>query len=203
MAQQSRSTLKGYFQSGDRPTETQFEDLIDSAANLSEDNLITTSNNATTSQSGIVTRSSSSEITTGTQDSKYVTPKGAKLAASTHAPVKSVNGQTGHVNIGNTTDWLGVDFQTGFLPYGGAWQEPRYRMKNGVVYLEGLCKGSNVQGLICMLEPGFWPENQLLFPAITHNNTMARIDIFPSGEVFARTYSATWISLSGISFVVD
>ena len=36
MASQTRSTLKGYFNTGDKPTETQFADLIDSGLNLTD-----------------------------------------------------------------------------------------------------------------------------------------------------------------------
>lgn len=36
MAEQSRTTLKGYFNTGDFPTEAQFADLIDSAATPTE-----------------------------------------------------------------------------------------------------------------------------------------------------------------------
>ena len=34
----SRSTLKGYFNTGDRPTESNFADLIDSTLNLNDSN---------------------------------------------------------------------------------------------------------------------------------------------------------------------
>ena len=33
MAEQGRTTLKGYFETGDKPTQAQFEDLIDSVPN--------------------------------------------------------------------------------------------------------------------------------------------------------------------------
>ncbi len=37
MAQQDRATLKEYFETGDKPTETQFSDSIDSAINITDD----------------------------------------------------------------------------------------------------------------------------------------------------------------------
>lgn len=37
MAQQTRTTLKTYFETGDTPTQAQFEDLIDSCQNISDD----------------------------------------------------------------------------------------------------------------------------------------------------------------------
>lgn len=36
MAEQGRTTLKGYFETGDKPTQSQFEDLIDSVPNTSD-----------------------------------------------------------------------------------------------------------------------------------------------------------------------
>lgn len=39
MALQNRSTLKGYFNTGDIPTESQFADFIDSVKNLAEDDV--------------------------------------------------------------------------------------------------------------------------------------------------------------------
>ena len=41
MATQSRTTLKSYFNTGDRPTEGQFGDLIDSSIHLTEDRATT------------------------------------------------------------------------------------------------------------------------------------------------------------------
>ena len=36
MAKQNRSTLKGYFETGDVPSQVQYADLIDSKVNLSD-----------------------------------------------------------------------------------------------------------------------------------------------------------------------
>ena len=36
MAEQGRTTLKSYFETGDKPTQVQFEDLIDSVPNTSD-----------------------------------------------------------------------------------------------------------------------------------------------------------------------
>lgn len=43
MAAQGRTTLKSYFETGDKPTESQFADLIDSSLNLVDDANIKTS----------------------------------------------------------------------------------------------------------------------------------------------------------------
>ena len=39
MAKQNRTTLKGYFETGDTPSQAQYADLIDSNVNLSENNI--------------------------------------------------------------------------------------------------------------------------------------------------------------------
>ncbi|QEE50658.1 hypothetical protein FUA48_14045 [Flavobacterium alkalisoli] len=74
MATQNKNTLKGYFNTGDRPTEMQFSDVVDSFVHQSED------------------KASTAEITAGTNNAKYVTPAGVKASVETFAPVKTVNG---------------------------------------------------------------------------------------------------------------
>lgn len=76
MPTQSRTTLKGYFNTGDRPTESQFADLIDSALHKTED------------------RATPTDIQDGGDNTKFVTPAGAKAAAIQFAPVKKVNGKS-------------------------------------------------------------------------------------------------------------
>lgn len=194
MAQKNRTTLKSYFETGDKPTESQFEDLIDSMANITEDN-------ATTSQAGIVTRSSTTEVTTGTEDTKFVTPKGAKKAAETHAPVLTVNGQTGNVSVGDDSGWQPAPLTNGFINYGAGWQIARFRRKNGVVYLEGLVKNGSAGAPMFQLPPGFMPSDKLIFSTIG-NNALARINIDSNGDVVAHIHNSQWMSLSGISFVI-
>jgi len=41
MAEQTRTTLKTYFETGDTPTESQFADLIDSVSNITDDGILT------------------------------------------------------------------------------------------------------------------------------------------------------------------
>lgn len=74
MAIQLRNILKSFFNTGDRPTETQFSDVVDSFLHQSED------------------KASTAEVQAGTNNAKYVTPAGAKASVETFAPVKTVNG---------------------------------------------------------------------------------------------------------------
>ncbi len=99
MAQKSRQDLKGYFQAGDRPTESQFSDLIDSFLNRLEDDHVVALPDASTTQKGVSERATLAEVEAGTDGTRYVSSEGAKRAVETHAPVKSVNGQTGNVVV--------------------------------------------------------------------------------------------------------
>ena len=105
MAQQNRQTLKSYFETGDKPTEDEFADLIDSFVNRLEDDYVENLPNASTSQRGIVQQASSSEVNSATNNNKYVTPLGVKNSIENFAPVTSVNGKTGEVvlNIDEST----------------------------------------------------------------------------------------------------
>lgn len=77
MPTQIRTELKSYFNTGDRPTESQFADLIDSSIHKTED------------------LASVAEIQAGTNNTKFVTPAGAKAAVAQFAPGASetVRGQ--------------------------------------------------------------------------------------------------------------
>jgi hypothetical protein len=50
MAQQNRTVLKSYFETGDTPTEAQFIDLIDSLFNITEDSISSQSITSTDGQ---------------------------------------------------------------------------------------------------------------------------------------------------------
>ncbi len=89
MAKKVRSELKSYFESGKRPNQSEFEDLIDSKLNHIDD------------------KASYSEIETGVDNEKFITSLGAKQSVLKHAPVKSVNNtfpdSGGNVIITNVT----------------------------------------------------------------------------------------------------
>lgn len=127
----NRENLKEYFKAGDRPTEGQFGELIDNTVNKIDDKANLTdaslgtddvkyitsktakkavetfaSNSipsASTTTQGKVEIATLSEVQSGTDSERAVTPAGAKRSVETFAPVKSVNGQTGVVNL-ETTD---------------------------------------------------------------------------------------------------
>jgi hypothetical protein len=84
----NRTNLKGYFQAGNKPTQSNFEELIDSVVHKDED------------------RISSSQPIDINNDEKFVTPKVAKMVVDAHA-VRKVNGvapdTSGNVSIANVS----------------------------------------------------------------------------------------------------
>ena len=76
MATQNRTTLKSYFNIGDRPTEDNFSDLVDSSLNSIDD------------------KATEAEAENDTIDSKYLTPKTGRKNVEKFAPVKKVNGKS-------------------------------------------------------------------------------------------------------------
>lgn len=76
----NRADLRNYFQTGDRPTQGQFEELIESVVNITED------------------KATDTEITTGTSNDKFVTVAGAKKSARTSI---TVNGNTANQSTGD------------------------------------------------------------------------------------------------------
>ena len=78
----NRNTLKAYFNPGDRPTDTQFADLIDSTVNVND-------------------KATDIEIDAGTNDDKYVTVRGSRRSARKSITVNGLapNISTGDIQI--------------------------------------------------------------------------------------------------------
>jgi hypothetical protein len=160
---------------------------------------------ASTTVKGIVQRATVADAQAGTNTLLYVTPEGAKTAAQTFAPVKSVNGQTGVVTIPVVQDsgWVNITLVATFTNFGAPNEVARYRKKGGVVYLEGAIKGGAAGGTITTLPVGFRPANTITFIASTSSATPARITIASTGVVTGAAINTTFTSLSGIVFVVE
>jgi hypothetical protein len=76
MATKNRGILKSYFETGKRPIQEEFENLIDSQLNIEED------------------KASEADAQNDQIDHKYLTPKTVKKSIETFAPVKKVNNIT-------------------------------------------------------------------------------------------------------------
>lgn len=109
------------------------------------------------------------------------------------------------------TDWVYPTLQNGWENYNGAsdkYVQARYKMKNGVVYIEGLIRygeSKNDDGLtpIFTLPVGFRPNRQLCFITTSSAATCCnRVDIYPTGAVQSILGDNDYLSLC-ISFVPD
>lgn len=89
MAIKDRTSLKVYFETGKRPVQQEFEDLIDSNLNIIED------------------KASLADASNDSIDDKFLTPKSAKEAVQAFAPVKKVNNilpdVNGNIEVQNIT----------------------------------------------------------------------------------------------------
>lgn len=87
MASQGRTILKSFFQTGDRPTEAQFADLIDSMFNLEDDD-----NSDISGSSGVEVTNASDRtaLRTGTN---FVNPSSA---GDTYYPIMTLNAPSGY-----------------------------------------------------------------------------------------------------------
>ena len=77
------------------------------------------------------------------------------------------------------------------------------KTKEDVVVLRGLVKTGTGGSTICTLPVGYRPTHRLVFQTMTASasETASRIDVFPTGEVYADTASSGWLTLSGIDFL--
>jgi hypothetical protein len=229
-----RSDLKLFFKTGEKPTEGQYEDLIDSVvhkaedkANLAEaadetinDKYITpkTAKRAVethlpasnTTDAGIVRRSSADEVNNGANVNAYVTPSNVVNAIEARAPelapVQSVNNMTGDVviDLGTDSGWQTPALGAGLTAFGGTYQSPRFRNKNGVVYIEGIVKGGTSGGSVTIftLPTDYRPNKTLIFVVQTLGG-ITRLDVTSSGDVKIYNYDSSWSSITGVSFVID
>lgn len=207
--EQTRETLKSYFETGDKPTEQEYQDLIDSCYNKLDDNLNLDLPDASTTSKGVVEQATLAEVENGSDSTRYVTPAGAKRAVETHGLVKSVNGLTGDVviNAGSTEDsgWVEPNLLNGIANVGGNFQVARYRKINNIVYVEGRVNGGddNATNTVFRLPTGFRPTARLSFSVVRAGNRAVRLDVNPNGNVRCFNFSSNWTSICGVSFLID
>ena len=120
----TRDQLKNKFKKGDKPTEVDYADLIDSFVNKSEDSYFTLNDLpiASTTKAGVVKQATLSDVDAGKDKSRYITPEGVKRAINKFtpvAPVTSVNGEVGKIIIPDYTRddtvWENITLSPGVL----------------------------------------------------------------------------------------
>ncbi len=88
------------------------------------------------------------------------------------------------------------------------FQDPRYRVVNNVIYLEGLVRKNAAvsnSDTIMTLPEGYRPQKTRIFSVETENGSM-RVDVNPNGTVLIATgfnINQNWVSFDGITFSVD
>jgi len=98
-------------------------------------------------------------------------------------------------------------FLNGFGDYGGGFANVGYyKDKENRVHLRGLANtaGNPIGQTIFNLPVGYRPSTSgKLIMMVGNNNGMARIDIYPNGDVQVQTGGTGWFCLDGISFRAD
>jgi len=216
--EKNREELKQRFKKGDKPTENDYHNLLDSYVHKSEDPYFKSNDLPTTSKTraGIVEQATFEEAL---QDSpldinKFVSPQGIKRAIEKFAPkspVISVNGDVGAVVIPSyeeaDTGWQNVTLETST----GAVQienQIRYRKKLGIIYFEGQIAVSNTSNgdiILFTLPTDYIPTSKKVFNTIAYSgNSMVQIEILTNGQlIYKNDINNRAFNLSGIFFIQD
>lgn len=109
----------------------------------------------------------------------------------------------GRVRFGDEVGeaWTAVNFNTGWVDYGGGYDEVKYKKVGDLIFLRGLCKRtSGSSTLVTTLPVGYRPTTPQIF-AIASNSAYGQVDIYGNGEVHASIAShSVWVSLAGLVF---
>lgn len=114
--------------------------------------------------------------------------------------VKKTYNLTGSSGLGDTM-WQPLSMTNGWVQYDTAFAPPRYRRKNGVVYLQGLIRGGATGAGVGILPEGFRPNYALL---MSNQNDLGagRFDVWPDGNVIHRSGGTSYFSID-CSFPID
>ncbi len=105
--------------------------------------------------------------------------------------------------------WQDCGDQNGWTRFSSTYAPASYtRTSAGVIGLRGLVKGGTIGGgatsAACTLPVGFRPAQNLIFQVAGYQggtSGAARIDVYTDGTVRVQSGDATWVSLSGITFL--
>lgn len=147
-----------------------------------------------------------------TATSTINTPTESELVYNT----ASVNDVTPGFYYWNGTRWIALEekteletWQTATLNapavnFGSPHADARYYKENSRVYLSGLINNATSPNVLFTLPEGYRPDARLAF-TVMGNDVDARVDVFPTGEVFLVSIStgSGYLSFDGISFRAD
>lgn len=211
-----RDDLKNKFKKGDKPTEVDYADLIDSFVNIQDDEYYKSNDlpDATTTVKGVVQKATTTIAKAGVDDTKYITSLGAKesvLKFAPAAPVTSVNGDIGVVTVPDYTEddtaWNTITLGTGVSDVVSS-SKARYRKKVGIVFLDGEIRINSTSAgntSLFTLNTDYRPSRNTIFYTVGSNGNMVKIQISSNGAVITPNVNNTTgtvdISLSSISFI--
>jgi hypothetical protein len=104
-------------------------------------------------------------------------------------------------------DWAAPSLLNSWVNFGAPFSNALYCRRGGVVRLKGVVKLGTIStgstGNIFVLPVGFRPPEEMVFTTLA-NNAIARVELLTDGSVRAYSMASNaWLSLDGISFVVN
>lgn len=106
-------------------------------------------------------------------------------------------------HIRGDTDWIAPSLQNSWVNYGGIHPNAGYRLKNGVVYIQGVIKsGTTTIGTVLFNIPaGYRPATDLIF-SNNESDSFASISAQSNGDVIIRAGGNSYLSLQ-CSFIAE
>lgn len=102
--------------------------------------------------------------------------------------------------------WSSMVMQSGWTWYGAPFTAPQYIKSpvDNVVILKGLVKNASatMNTPITTLPVGYRPKERMV-RLVDSIDAAARVDIYPTGEVYATAGSNAWFSMDGITFKAE
>lgn len=108
-------------------------------------------------------------------------------------------------HIRGDTDWIAPSLQNSWVDYGGAYAPAGYRLKNGVVYIQGLIKDGTVTAgtVLFTLPEGYRPASSKIFHSPNGTTDPGRTNIAENGDVTIEVGGNSWHSLEPIRFIAE
>ncbi len=106
-------------------------------------------------------------------------------------------------HIRGDSDWIELTLQNGWVNYGGSYYNASYRIKNGIVYIEGLLKSGTTTGSTVMfnLPEGYRPLSRIIVTNVSYS-AIGRFDVQANGDVSFHLGSNVWFPIH-CSFVAE
>ena len=108
----------------------------------------------------------------------------------------AINGN--EVNNAHNLAWTDATLKNNWVNYGGTYEVARYKMVNGVVYIEGMVKDGDDNSTIFTLPSFMHPSKNIIFSTIS-GGSVKRLDVRSNGDVKLIGSTSTWLTVT-VSF---